>query len=92
MPKVCITHGIAEVDRWLAGHAEREAVFRDGSGVTDFVAMDGSKQAAVVVDVDDLNALQELLSSMPPDVAAQAQSHGVDMATFVVYVEAPATS
>ena len=51
------------------------------------VALDGSKQAAVAFDIDDVDALTAMLSSMPPEVAAQAESHGVIM-PMTVYVEA----
>jgi muconolactone delta-isomerase len=47
------------------------------TNVTDLVAMDGSNHAAVVFDVDDPDALMAVLSSIPPEMAAQAESHGV---------------
>ena len=49
--------------------------------------MDGSNHAAVVFDFDDLDALKGVLSSVPPEMAAQAESHGVIM-PMTVYVEA----
>jgi len=49
--------------------------------------MDGSKQAAVSFDVDDVGSLTAMLSAMPPEVAAQAESHGVIM-PMTVFVEA----
>ncbi len=86
MPRVIITHDIREVDRWLAGKDERAAAMPGATGVTDLVALDGSKRAAVTFETDDLAALRALLESMPPEVAAQAESHGV-IPPFTVYVE-----
>ena len=87
MPRIIITHAIQDVDRWLGGKAERAAAIPSTAEVTDLVALDGSRHAAVTFDVDDLDALKGLLSSLPPEVAAQAKSHGVIM-PMTVYVEA----
>jgi len=87
VPRVIITHAIQDVDRWLAGKAERAAAMPGATEVTDLVAMDGSNQAAVAFDVDDLNALKEFMAAMPPDLAAQAASHGVIL-PMTVYVQA----
>ena len=86
MPRVIITHDIRDVDRWLAGKDERAAAMPGATGVTDLVALDGSTKAAVTFETDDLEALKAMLESMPPEVAAQAESHGV-MPPFTVYVE-----
>jgi hypothetical protein len=88
MPRVVITHAVQDVDRWLKGKAERAAALPGTTDVTDLVAMDGSNHAAVVFDVDDLDALKAVLSSVPPEMAAQAESHGVTMPTMTVYVQA----
>lgn len=86
MPRIVITHAIKDVDRWLKGKAERaEAV--PGTAIRDLVALDGSKQAALTFDVDDVEALKSMLASMPPEVAAQAESHGVIL-PMTVYLEA----
>ena len=87
MPRVIITHAVQDVDRWLAGKAERHAVMPGIKNATDLVAMDGSNHAAVAFDIDDLDALKAVLSSIPPEMAAQAESHGVIM-PMTVYVEA----
>ena len=87
MPRIVITHAVRNVERWRAGKAERAAALPGATNVTDLVAMDGSNQAAVTFDVDDLDALKAMLSSMPPEMAAQAESHGVIM-PVTVYVGA----
>ena len=86
MPRIIITHDIREVDRWLAGKDERAAAMPGATGVTDLVALDGSKQAAVTFETDDVKPLMAMLESMPPEAAAQAESHGV-IPPFTVYVE-----
>jgi len=73
-----ITHDIVDIDRWLKGKVERAtAIGSVGTNVTDYVALDGSNHVAVTADIDDLNAIQALLASPPPEVAAQMESHGV---------------
>lgn len=87
MPKVVITHEVVDVARWLAGKAERaEAISRVGSNVTDHVAVDGSKRVAITADVHDLAALQAMLTSPPPDVAARMAEHGV-VPPIMAYLE-----
>ena len=87
MPRIVITHSVVDVERWLAGHGERAAAFGSfGSDVRDFVAMDGSNQVAVTAVVDDLGGAQAMMASPPPDVAAQAESHGV-IPPLVAYIE-----
>lgn len=87
MPRIVITHAVQDVDRWLRGRDERAAALPGATNVTDLVALDGSKQAGVSFEIDDVDTLTTMLSSMPPEVAAQAESHGVVM-PFSVFVEA----
>ena len=87
MPRIVITHAVQDVERWLGGKAERAAASTGITHVTDLVAMDGSNQAGVAFGVDDLDALKTLLASTPPEVAAQAEAHGV-IQPMTVYVEA----
>jgi hypothetical protein len=87
MPRIVITHAIQDRDRWLAGKAERIAAAPGARNVTDLLALDGSHQAALALDVDDVDAFMAMVSAMPPDVAAQAESHGVVM-PMTVYVQA----
>jgi hypothetical protein len=58
MPKVVITHAVADIERWLEGTSERAAAIASGSGtnVTDDVAHDGSNNIAITADVQDLDA------------------------------------
>jgi muconolactone delta-isomerase len=87
MPRIVITHAVKDRDRWLGGKAERAGAMPGATGMTDLVALDGSNHAAVAFDIDDLDALEGVFASMPPELAAQAESHGVIM-PMTVYVEA----
>lgn len=87
MPKIVLTHGVVEIERWLQGKEERAAAITGfGSNVRDHVAVDGSNRVAVTADVDDLDGLQAMLASPPPEIAAQMESHGV-VPPVVAYIE-----
>ncbi|WP_323099060.1 hypothetical protein [Intrasporangium sp. YIM S08009] len=87
MPRIVITHAIQDPQRWLAGKSERVAAAPGAREVTDLLALDGSNQAALSLEVDDVEAFLAMVAAMPPEVAAQAESHGV-IQPFTVYVEA----
>ena len=89
MPKIVVTHGVVDIDRWLEGKAERAAAIESGSGsnVVDHVAQDGSNTIAISADVSDLDAMAAMLSAPPPEVLAAMEAHGV-VQPLTVYVEA----
>ena len=89
MPRVVITHAVVDIERWLKGKAERAEAIESGSGsnVTDYVAQDGSNNIAISADVRDLAAMQAMLASPPPDVAARMEEHGV-VPPITAYIEA----
>src|SRR3954452_3667311 len=89
MPRIVITHAVADIESWLEGKAERAAAIESGSGsnVTDFVAKDGSNNVAITADVADVDGMQAMLASPPPEVAAKMQEHGV-VPPITAYVEA----
>lgn len=88
MPKVVLTHGVIDVERWLKGKEERAAaVGAVGTNVTDYVAADGSNAVAITADIRDMDAAQALMASPPPEIAAQMESHGV-IQPITLYVEA----
>jgi hypothetical protein len=89
MPRVVITHAVADVERWLKGKTERAEALESaaGSNVTDYVAQDGSKNIAITADVSDVSALEAMLASPPPDVVAKMEAHGV-IPPITTYVEA----
>jgi hypothetical protein len=89
MPRMVVTHAVVDVERWLAGKAERAAAIEGGSGsnVTDYVAHDGSNRIAVTADVADVDAMQAMLASPSPEVLARMEAHGV-VPPFTAYIEA----
>jgi hypothetical protein len=72
-------HAVVDLDRWLEGKSERAAALESGTGsnVTDYVAHDGSNNIAITADVQDVEALQAMLASPTPEVAAAMEAHGV---------------
>lgn len=88
MPKMVITHGVADVDKWLGFKAERAEAIAGlgGSDVVDHVAHDGSKLVAVSANVSDVDGMMAALGSPPPELAAAMEKHGV-LPPLVAYVE-----
>ena len=87
MPKVVLTHSVEDVERWLTGKEERAGLLGSaGSNVTDYVAMDGSNNIAVTVDVHDMEAAQAMLTSPPAETLAAMQRHGV-IPPVTAYIE-----
>jgi hypothetical protein len=74
-----ITHAVEDIDRWLAGKAERAAAIESGSGsdVQDYVAADGSSNVAITAEVADVSAIEAMLAAPPPEVLEKMQAHGV---------------
>jgi hypothetical protein len=89
VPRIVITHAVLDVERWLQGKAERAQAIESGSGsnVTDYVAADGSNSIAVTADVADVEAINSMLASPPPEVMAKMEAHGV-VPPITAYIEA----
>jgi hypothetical protein len=87
MPRIVITHAVKDRAHWLAYKAERVDSLPGATGMTDLVALDGTNHTAVAFDFEDVDALKAVLSALPPEMAAQAESHGLLM-PMTVYVEA----
>ena len=87
MPKMVITHSVADVEKWLGFKAERAEAIGGlgGTNVVDHVAHDGSKTVAITADVADVDALLAALGSPSPEVAAVMEQHGV-LPPVVAYV------
>ena len=87
VPKLVITHAVADIERWLKGKDERAAAIGAvGTNVTDHVATDGSNNVAITADVRDAEAAQTMLSSPSPETAALMASHGV-VPPVTTYIE-----
>jgi hypothetical protein len=89
VPRIVITHAVADIERWLKGKAERAAAIESGSGsnVIDYIAQDGSNNIALTADVHDVGAMKSMLASPPPEVAAKMEEHGV-VPPITAYIEA----
>jgi hypothetical protein len=88
MPKVVITHAVADVNNWLKGKEERaEAIgAMGGVSVVDHVAQDGSKAIAITFDTDDVATVLATTASPPAEMAAAMERHGV-IPPLTIYVE-----
>lgn len=87
MPKVVPTHRIEDVERGLTGKEERGGLLGSaGSNVPGYVAMDGSNNIAVTVDVHDMDAALVMLTSPPAETLAAMQRHGV-IPPVTAYIE-----
>ena len=88
MPKMVITHAVADVDKWLGFKAERADAVAGlgGSDVVDHVAHDGSNMVALSADVSDVDRVLAALASPPPELGAAMEKHGV-LPPLVAYVE-----
>jgi len=88
VPRLVITHGVVDVDRWLSFSQERagNVASMGGRNVVDLVAQDGSNVVVVSADVDDVAALLAGLASPPPELAEVMERHGVVM-PMTIFVE-----
>lgn len=89
MPKVVITHDVADVDIWLKGKDERAAAIgaMGGVNVVDHVVSDGRKSIAITFDTDDVDAVMSTLAAPPPEMAEAMARHGVVL-PLAAYIEA----
>ena len=87
MPRIVITHAVVDIERWLAGKAERAATISAyATEVTDYVAMDGSNSIAITADIHDLAGAQAMMASPSPEEAAAMERHGV-LPPITAYIE-----
>jgi hypothetical protein len=88
MPRIVVTHGVVDIDKWLEFKAERaDAVgMLGGTNVADHVAQDGTNTVAISADVDDVAGMMAVLSSPPPEVAGIMEKHGV-IPPMTIFVE-----
>jgi len=88
MPKMVITHGVTDVEKWLSFKGERaEAIAgMGGLNAVDLVAQDGSNAVAIIGDVEDPATVMAGLASPPAELAAAMERHGV-LPPLTVYIE-----
>jgi hypothetical protein len=88
MPKVVVTHSVADVAVWLSHASERAGAIGQlgGTNIVDHVAQDGSTTVAISAQIEDIDTFVATLSSPPPEMAEVMQSHGVQP-PLTIYVE-----
>jgi len=89
MPKMIITHNVADVDKWLSFKEERAGSITSmmgGTNVVDYAAQDGGNSVAIGANIDDVAAVLAGLESPSPDLEAIMQRHGV-LPPMTVYIE-----
>jgi hypothetical protein len=87
MPTVIAHHDIKDKDHWLASPKREE--FFGPLGITNirtFVDPQNPTRVALMMDVDDMDALAAAMDS--PDAAAAMEHDGVLPETLVILVEA----
>ena len=85
MATYVITHEVDDVDKWLSS-SKREEVFGPiGVTVRTFSDPNGSSKTALIAEIPDIEAFQELMNS---DAAAEAMKHdGVKPETVLLLSE-----
>ena len=87
MPKMVITHAVADIEQWLSGKKERaDTIGAFATNVTDHVAADGSNNIAISADVHDPEGAQAMMAAPSPETAAAMERHGVKP-PLTVYIE-----
>jgi hypothetical protein len=88
MPKMVITHGVADVETWLTFKAERAGHIASMGGLhaVDLVAEDGSNAVAIIADVDDPAAVLATLAAPPAELGEAMGRHGV-VPPLTAYIE-----
>ena len=86
MPTYVITHEVNDVERWLSSPKREEVFGPMGITIRTFRDPDGSKKTALIAEIPDLEALQEVMKS---EAAADAMQHdGVKPETLLLFDEA----
>jgi hypothetical protein len=86
MATYVITHEVDDVEHWLRS-PKREEVFRPmGITVRTFRDPNGSNKTALIAEIPDMEAFQEVMNSQ---AAADAMKHdGVNPETLLIFSEA----
>ena len=85
MATYVITHEVEDVDQWLSSPKREEVFGPIGVTVRTFSDPNGSTKAALIAEIPDMEAFQELMKS---DAAADAMKHdGVNPETVLVLNE-----
>jgi hypothetical protein len=86
MATYVITHEVDEVEHWLRSPKREEVFGPMGITVRTFRDPDGSKKTALIAEIPDIEAFQEVMKS---EAAADAMKHdGVNPETLLMLNEA----
>ena len=87
MPAVIARHEVKDTEHWLSSPKREEVLGPLGaSNIRTFVDRQNPRQAAVLMDVADLDALMEALASPPPELAEAMEYDGVLPETLSILV------
>jgi hypothetical protein len=85
MATYVITHEVDDVEHWLSSPKREEVFGPIGVTVRPFRDPEGSNKVALIAEIPDMNAFQELMQS---DAAADAEKYdGVKSETILVLSE-----
>jgi hypothetical protein len=85
MATYVITHEVEDVERWLSSPKREEVFGPIGVSVRTFTDPDGSNKTALIAEIPDMEAFQQLMQS---EAAADAMKHdGVNPETLLVLSE-----
>jgi hypothetical protein len=86
MATYVITHEVDEVEHWLRSPKREEVFGPMGITIRTFRDPDGSKKTALIAEIPDIEAFQEVMKS---EAAADAMKHdGVNPRTLLMFSEA----
>ena len=86
MATYVITHEVDDVERWLSSPKREELFGPMGITVRTFRDPDGSNKTALIAEIPDMEAFQDVMKSQ---AAADAMKHdGVRPETLLVFSEA----
>ena len=86
MATCVITHEVDDVEHWLSSPRREELFGPMGIAVRTFRDPDGSNRTALIAEIPDLKAFQDVMRS---EAAADAMKHdGVNPETLLIFREA----
>ena len=86
MATYVITHEVDDVEHWLSSPKREEVFGPMGITIRTFRDPDESKKVALIAEIPDMEAFQDVMKS---EAAADAMKHdGVNPETLLVFTEA----
>ena len=86
MATYVMTHEVDDVEHWLSSPKREELFGPMGITVRTFRDADGSNKTALIAEIPDMEAFQEVMKS---EAAADAMKHdGVSPETLLIFSEA----